>query len=131
MTVAALDAVALQETVRQGVTDLPRRYFRAAAKAIGVAWQMAAGSDLAFPEVEGRRTASMRISNRFVDWVLSACESDLKVINQFFRVTGLVDPPARLLQPAFIARVAMVNLRHRQRDSHGGLIKVADARASS
>ena len=131
MTVAALDAVALQETVRQGVTDLPRRYFRAAAKAIGVAWQMAAGSDLAFPEVEGRRTASMRISNRFVDWVLSACESDIKVINQFFRVTGLVDPPARLLQPAFIARVAMVNLRHRQRDSHGARIKVADARASS
>src|SRR5262249_38979511 len=44
MSVAALDAVALQETLRRGVTDLPRRYFPAAAKAISVAWQIAAGS---------------------------------------------------------------------------------------
>jgi 2-polyprenyl-6-methoxyphenol hydroxylase-like FAD-dependent oxidoreductase len=117
MSVAALDAVALQETLRQGVTDLPRRYFRAAAKAIGVAWQIAAGSDLAFPEVEGRRTTSMRVTTRFVDWVLTACESDIRVVNQFFRVTGLVDPPARLLSPLFIARVAMVNPLRRQRDS--------------
>jgi 2-polyprenyl-6-methoxyphenol hydroxylase-like FAD-dependent oxidoreductase len=117
MSVAALDAVALQETLRQGVTDLPRRYFRAAAKAIGVAWQIAAGSDLAFPEVEGRRTTSMRVTTRFVDWVLTACESDIRVVNQFFRVTGLVDPPARLLSPLFIARVVMVNLFRRQRDS--------------
>ena len=51
MSVAALDAVALQDSLQQGVTDLPRRYFRTAAKAIGVAWQLAAGSDLAFPEV--------------------------------------------------------------------------------
>jgi 2-polyprenyl-6-methoxyphenol hydroxylase-like FAD-dependent oxidoreductase len=117
MSVAALDAVALRETLQRGATDLPRRYFRAAAKAIGVAWQLAAGSDLSFPEVEGRRTASMRVSNRFVDWVLTACESDVHVINQFFKVTGLVDPPTRLLHPRFISRVAMVNLRHRQRNS--------------
>ena len=59
----------------------------------------------------------MRVSNRFVDWVLTACESDIQVVNQFFRVTALVDPPARLLSPLFIARVVMVNLRRRQRDS--------------
>src|SRR4029077_18247051 len=117
MSVAALDAVALRDCLRQGVTDLPRRYFRAAAKAIGVAWQIGAGSDLAFPEVEGRRTPATRATNRLVDWVLTACESDAVVGGQFFRVTALVDPPARLLHPSFLYRVATVNLRGRQRDS--------------
>ena len=126
MSVAALDAVALQETLQRGATNLPRRYFRAAAKAIGVAWQIAAGSDLAFPDVEGRRTTAMRVSNRFVEWVLTACESDIQVVNQFFRVTGLVDPPARLLSPPFIARVAKVNLLRRQRDSQPRPAEVAD-----
>jgi 2-polyprenyl-6-methoxyphenol hydroxylase-like FAD-dependent oxidoreductase len=115
MSVAALDAVALRDCLRGGVTDLPRRYFRAAAKAIGVAWGLGAGSDLAFPEVQGRRTPSMRLTNRLVDLVLTACESDAVVATQFLRVTGLLDPPTRLLHPSFLYRVATVNLRRRQR----------------
>jgi hypothetical protein len=43
--------------------------------------------------------------------VLSACEIDAVVHAQFFKVTGLVDPPARLFHPAFIYRVATANLR--------------------
>jgi len=38
MSVAALEAVALRNCLRRGVTDLPRRYFRTAAKTIGVTW---------------------------------------------------------------------------------------------
>jgi 2-polyprenyl-6-methoxyphenol hydroxylase-like FAD-dependent oxidoreductase len=117
MSVAALDAVALRDCLRRGVTDLPRRYFRAAAKAISVAWQTGATSDLAFPEVEGRRTPSMRVTNRLVDLVLTASESDALVGTQFFRVTGLLDPPTLLLHPSFLYRVATVNLRRRQRHS--------------
>jgi 2-polyprenyl-6-methoxyphenol hydroxylase-like FAD-dependent oxidoreductase len=126
MTVAALDAAALRDTLRRGITDLPRRYFRAAAKAIGVAWQIAAGSDLAFPQVEGRRTPAMRLTNRFVDWVLTAIESDSVVGFQFFNVTGLIDPPTRLLHPSFLYRVATVNRRHRQRDSQPQHTRLAD-----
>jgi len=131
MSVAATDAVALRKCLRRGVTDLPRRYFRAAAKSIGVAWQIGAGSDLAFPEVEGRRTPSMHVTSRLVDWVLRASESDAVVGGQFIKVTWLVDPPARLLNPLFLCRVAGVNLRRRQRDSHAaqvGVAGVADGR---
>ena len=113
MAVAALDALALRDCLRRGTADLPRRYFRAAAKSIGVAWQLGAGSDLAFPEVEGRRTPAMRISNRFADWVLTAAESDLDVGGQFFKVTGFLDPPTRLFNPAFLWRAARVNRRGR------------------
>ena len=117
MTVSALDAVALRDCLRRGSHELPRRYFRAAAKSIGLAWRMGAGSDLAFPEVEGRRSLSMRVSNRFVDWVLTACESDAVIAEKFFRVNNFIDPPVRLLDPFFISRVATVNLRRRQGDT--------------
>jgi 2-polyprenyl-6-methoxyphenol hydroxylase-like FAD-dependent oxidoreductase len=119
MTVSALDAIVLRGCLRRGGTDLPRRYFRASAKPIGVAWKMAAASDLAFPEVEGKRSRSMRVTSRFVDWALSACESDAGVAEQFFRVNSLLDHPLRLLYPTFIYRVAAVNLRRRR--NHGQL----------
>ncbi len=129
MSVAALDAAALRKCLRRGVGDVAPRYFRATAKSIGVAWQIAAGSDLAFPEVEGRRTPSMRMTSGLVDRIQAACESDAVVGGQFFRVTALLDPPARLLNPLFLYRVANVNLHRRQRDSrsrHAGLAGPAD-----
>lgn len=126
MSVAALDAVALRECLRRGITDLPRRYFRATAKTIGVAWRTGATSDLAFPEVQGRRTPSMRVTNRLVARVLTASESDAAIGTQFFRVTGLLDPPTRLLRPSFLYRVATVNLRGTQRSSRSGDAVVAD-----
>jgi 2-polyprenyl-6-methoxyphenol hydroxylase-like FAD-dependent oxidoreductase len=120
MSVAAVDALALRDCLSRGDIDVPRRYFRAAAKSIGVAWEMAAGSDLAFPEVEGRRTPSMRVTSRLVDWIQGATEADAVVAGQFLRVTNLIDPPARLLNPLFLRRVAAVNRRRRQRDSRPG-----------
>jgi 2-polyprenyl-6-methoxyphenol hydroxylase-like FAD-dependent oxidoreductase len=116
MTVSALDAVALRDCLVRSRHDLARRYFRAAAKSIGVAWRMGAGSDLAFPEVQGRRSLSTRMTNRLADWVLTACESDAVVVEKFFRVNNLIDPPVRLMHPSFISRVAAVNLRRRQGD---------------
>ena len=116
MTVAALDAVALRDCLVRSPHDLAQRYFRAAAKSIAVAWRMGAGSDLAFPEVQGRRSLSMRMTNRLADWVLTACESDAVVVEKFFRVNNLIDPPVRLMHPSFISRVAAVNLRRRQGD---------------
>jgi 2-polyprenyl-6-methoxyphenol hydroxylase-like FAD-dependent oxidoreductase len=125
MTVSALDAVALRDCLGRGRHDLARRYFRAAAKSIGVAWRMGAGSDLAFPEVQGRRSLSIRVTNRLADWVLTACESDAVIVEKFFRVNNLIDPPFRLMHPSFISRVAAVNLRRRQGDHATAAIAAA------
>jgi 2-polyprenyl-6-methoxyphenol hydroxylase-like FAD-dependent oxidoreductase len=114
MTLAALEAAALRECLRGGGTDLPRRYFRASAKPIGVAWQMVASSDLTFPAVVGRRSRVMRVTTRLLDWALAACESDLDVAVRFFKVNGLIYSPLRLLHPVFVYRVAVVNLRRRR-----------------
>jgi 2-polyprenyl-6-methoxyphenol hydroxylase-like FAD-dependent oxidoreductase len=106
MTVAALQAQSLSECLRQGPNDLARRYFRAAAKPIGVAWQFAVGGDLSLPEVEGHRPLAVRLSNRYVNRLQAAAETDPIIAEQFARVVGLLDPPATLLRPKMLLHAA-------------------------
>ena len=115
MSVAALEAIALRDCLVRGNRDLSRRFFRAAAKTVGVVWQMSAGADLALPQVEGRRSLSMRVSNWYTDRVLTAAETDVVVSEGFFRVVHLVDSPVRFLHPSFVARVVAANRRRTER----------------
>ena len=117
MTVAALQAQALHQCLRSGVNGLARRFFRAAAKPVGVAWKFAVGGDLLLPEVEGPRPLSTRLTNRYVDRLATAAESDIVVAEQLTKVGALLDPPSQLSRPKIIFRVATVNLRRRQGDS--------------
>jgi 2-polyprenyl-6-methoxyphenol hydroxylase-like FAD-dependent oxidoreductase len=114
MTVAAIEALVLRDCLRRSNRNLPRRFFRASAKKIRIAWQSAAGSDLALPEVDGQAPLSMRLSNSYLDLVMAAAERDPAVFLTFLRVMGMMDPPTRLLVPQFVFRVLRVN-RSRQR----------------
>jgi 2-polyprenyl-6-methoxyphenol hydroxylase-like FAD-dependent oxidoreductase len=122
MTVAALQAQALGECLRQGPNDLARRYFRAAAKPIGVAWQFAVGGDLSLPEVEGPRPLAVRLSNRYVSRLQAVAETDIAVAEQFTRVVGLLDPPATLLHPRMLLRAAR-RRRPRQTEAQPALAR--------
>jgi 2-polyprenyl-6-methoxyphenol hydroxylase-like FAD-dependent oxidoreductase len=113
MTMAALDALVLRDCLRRGGHDLPKRFFASSAKRIGVAWQMATGSDLTLPEVEGRRTRSMRFTNAYTDRVLAAAESDLLVAERFLRAMQLIDPASSLLRPSVLRRAATVGRRRK------------------
>ncbi len=126
MTVAALEALALQRCLLRGDDGLARRYFRAATKPIGVAWQFAVGGDLNLPEVEGPRPLSLRLTNRYVDRLQTAAESDIVVAEQFLKVTSLIDAPSRLLHPKLMRRAATASLHRRQRDSQPQQAGVAD-----
>ncbi|WP_353370398.1 hypothetical protein [Mycobacterium sp.] len=117
MTVAALQAIALKRCLRHGQDRLAQRYFRAASKPIKVAWQFAAGGDLALPEVEGPRPASIHITNWYVDKLLAAAESDAVVFKQLSKVSALVDPPIRLMRPAMMLRAVNAG---RQRERRTG-----------
>ena len=105
MTVAAVEALVLRDCLRRGGENLPGRFFRSSAKAIRVAWQTAVRSDLALPEVEGAMPLSMRLSNGYLEQVMSAAEVDPVVMLQMLRVIGMIDPPTRFLVPSFIFRV--------------------------
>ncbi len=117
MTVAALQAVALRRCLSGDADGLAVRYLRAAAKPIGVAWQLAVGGDLNIPEVEGPRSLSLRLTNKYVDRVQAAAEIDSVVATNFIRVAGFSKPPASLMYPSTIVRVAAANWRRRRQSA--------------
>jgi 2-polyprenyl-6-methoxyphenol hydroxylase-like FAD-dependent oxidoreductase len=113
MTVASIEALILRDCLRRGDGNLPRRFHRAVAKKVRVAWQTAVGSDLALPEVPGTPPLSIRVTNALLDRVLTAAESDPFVAQEFLRVTGMLQPPRRMLMPSFVFHVARASHRHR------------------
>ena len=115
MTVAALEALVLRDCLSRGAADLPRRFFRAAAKPIGQAWQLAVGGDLSLPEIEGTPPLATRLLNGYIDRILSAAEYDTTAFEQFVKVAWLVDSPSKLLRPSMIRRATVAHRRNRHR----------------
>ncbi|MFE5559502.1 FAD-dependent oxidoreductase [Streptomyces sp. NPDC056544] len=113
MSAAALQAEALQDALAQGRDQLPRRFFKTAARRIEVAWQMALGSDLSLPEVPGPRPLPVRVLNAYFGWLMTAAEHDSALTQEFVKVSSLLSPPTILLTPATIGRVVVGNLRRR------------------
>jgi hypothetical protein len=66
---------------------------------------MSAGGDLAFPGVEGRRTAKTRLVNAYLARLHAAAAHDAHLATAFIRVAGLVAPPQSLLRPGIVLRV--------------------------
>ncbi|MEZ7239091.1 FAD-binding monooxygenase [Rhodococcus sp. GXMU-t2271] len=105
MSVAAFEAVLLAEHLARGREPDPHRWFRDVAKVVAVPWDMATGGDLAWPEVEGRRGAKVRVANRYLPLVHAAAVQDAEVVRAFFRVAAMVDPPGKLFAPPMLRRV--------------------------
>ncbi len=113
MSVAALQATVLRRALNRGTDRLAPRFFRAASRRIEVAWRMAAGGDLALPEVPGPRPAGVRLTNAYVARVMAAAEHDPAVTRRFVQVSSLLAPPFALLSPGFVLRVLIGGRRGR------------------
>lgn len=106
MSIAATEALILRDCLRQGHESLPQRFFGLAAKEVGLAWQTAVSSDLALPQIAGKRTASVRLRNALVDRMVAAAETDPVMVQRFLQMMNMVGPRAELFRPSTILRMA-------------------------
>lgn len=107
MTIAAIEALILRDCLRHGNDDLPRRFFRRAAKEVGVAWRMAVSSDLALPQIAGKRTASVRMRNAVVDRMVTAARTDPLVFQRFLHLMNMVGRRGPLTIASTLLRTAI------------------------
>lgn len=107
MSVALMQADALGAALdRCGTADrLARSIQRELARITDLAWTIAAGGDLGYPNVVGERPAIGKLIRRYMRRVFRACSVDAEVADTLLDVTNLVAPPSRLFRPAMVARV--------------------------
>ena len=113
MSVATLEALALGDCLKRAgsVERLWRPFFKAAARVIDTPWTIAAGSDLAFEGVEGKRPVGSGAVNSYLDRVHRAASIDTHVCRAFFDVANLLKPSSTLFAPSIVARVAQACMR--------------------
>jgi 2-polyprenyl-6-methoxyphenol hydroxylase-like FAD-dependent oxidoreductase len=110
MTVAALEAVALDECLTTSCPKLAKRFFAQANKIVDLSWNAAVGNDLGYPEVEGPRSPLVRFLNWYFGKLHLAAQHDAQVSIAFLKVINMVAPPPTVLHPGIIGRVIKGNL---------------------
>jgi flavin-dependent dehydrogenase len=117
MSVAALEAEALSETLAEGSSDLGRRFFRKAATVVDTPWNIVVGGDLRIPETIGPRNAGVSFVNWYMSKLHRAAHHDPVVAMAFHKVGNLLAPPPSVMHPRIAARVLWGNLRPRPKTS--------------
>lgn len=110
MTVAALEAIALGECMREGLDGLPARFYKRVAKIVETPWRTAVNNDLRNPRTQGKRTPMTRFLNWYVEKLHRAASHDPQLLIAFQKVTNMILPPQSLLTPAVVWRVLKRNV---------------------
>ena len=105
MSVACVESLALRDCLAKGTQGLARRFFQMASRSIESAWQIAVGSDLQNPRVEGKRTAQVRFVNWYIAKFYRAAQRDAALATRFLEVANLMQQPTALLSPANALKV--------------------------
>lgn len=104
MTVAAMAADRLRVHLEATERFDARLFARQLSRVVDTPWTLAAGGDLGFPTVRGRRTLATNMANRYVTQVQRGAVKDPVVAKAFLRVAGLLEEPASLFRPTIVAR---------------------------
>ena len=117
MTVAALEAEALDACLRERsrgphAPDLPRRFFRRAARVVDVPWTLAVGEDFRYPQVTGPKPPATDLMNWYIGHVHRATLRDPVVYRAFLEAMAMLRPPTILFHPRIIARALRAGVAH-------------------
>jgi 2-polyprenyl-6-methoxyphenol hydroxylase-like FAD-dependent oxidoreductase len=101
-------AESLQERVALGwsLKDLWRPFFREAARAADVPWQLATGEDFRYAETTGARGRGLKLLHWYMSKVHAAAGVSPQVTERFYEVMHLLKPPTAMFTPAIMWQLA-------------------------
>jgi 2-polyprenyl-6-methoxyphenol hydroxylase-like FAD-dependent oxidoreductase len=106
MSVAALDAVTLQQALADGGLDgIAGRFFDRVAAVVDDVWQMSTGADFDFPQTTGPKPTGTDLFNWYASRLISRAHSDPELSEAFRRVMRLEQAPTTLFRPRIVWRV--------------------------
>ena len=105
MSVASLEAEALERCLRSGLAGIAPRFFAAASKIVDAPWMLATGADLQWEAIEGKRAFGDGTINAYVARVIAAAGQDPVVAERLLRVMHLLSAPSSLFAPSILWRV--------------------------
>lgn len=115
MTVAVIEALETGRVLDDGGLERAgERLLAAAGWAVRDAWDLATGSALANPRIDGPRPLSWRVTNAYLQRLLPTAHEDPVVAAAFIRVIAMLARPSELMHPRIIARVLAGSRSRRQ-----------------
>lgn len=117
ITVAALEALALQQCLTTRTGNLAQRFFTEAGKVVNIPWSITVGNDRRLSD----RQEAPSLKGRFLNWYMPkfhvVARYDPVVSLAFRKVGNLYAPPVSLLHPRILRRVLWGALRSGQRQT--------------
>ena len=111
MTVAAFEALALQQCLAAGTQKLAQRFFTQASKVVDTPWSMTVGNDRRVTKTEKARRPMTQFLNWYMGKLQIAARHDAAVAFAFRQVGNLLAAPPSLLHPRITLRVLWGNIR--------------------
>ncbi|MBY8887060.1 FAD-binding monooxygenase [Streptomyces sp. PTM05] len=97
LTVAALEARALRDTLSASRRDVAANYFARATQILAAPWGMVG-------EPGQPTNLTQKMQGAMMSRLMAAAATDRTVAAQLIRVLALIDPPSKLLRPAVLGR---------------------------
>ncbi len=105
MSMAAVEALVLQQCLADGGARIGPRFFGAVAADLDMAWELAVMADARYPDAGVTRTLRDRLIGSYLDRVTRVATSDATVATAFIRVVTMTAPPPSVLHPRIARRV--------------------------
>ncbi|WP_169814189.1 NAD(P)/FAD-dependent oxidoreductase [Nocardia mexicana] len=109
MTVAAITADLLDEVLKRGTRDLPRRYYRRVGRMLRTPWWLTKFSDIALPPVPLGSSGAKSLLHSGMSRVFRAAADDPATAATFLDVLNMDKSPVHMMEPRVAA--ATIGLR--------------------
>jgi 2-polyprenyl-6-methoxyphenol hydroxylase-like FAD-dependent oxidoreductase len=105
MSIAILEALALQKQLQHHISELPKVFHKKAATIISPIWNMVITEDFRYPATTGKKPFGLALGQWYAKNIFLLSSHNKEVYDSFVKVMNLVRPITVLMKPSIIKSV--------------------------